>query len=286
MIDEMRTIWVLFAVALAANAADFGPEARFEVASVKPALAGGANPGGGPGSKSPDRIRYGYMPLRGLIMNAWGVDTDQIQGPPWLDSAPFSLEAIVPPGITKEQAAIMLQNLLKDRFHLALHTEMKTFPTWEFMVAKDGPKLKSSSGGNTPSDDPDLKARPISVADTAGFPIPPVGSTYASKPSNGATRVTGRDITIPVLADMLGYELAAALREPPFTKTRIVDHTGLTGAFDLHLEFRGRPDDPRSDAPDLIPALEKQLGLRLQKLPATPIQVLVIDHADKTPEQN
>ena len=79
-----------------------------------------------------------------------------------------------------------------------------------------------------------------------------------------------------------------------------MDKTGLTGPYDFNLEFSnaglpgrlkgfaapspaeaGQPDA----APDLFSALEKQLGLKLEKS-KTQLDVIVIDHMDKQPTEN
>jgi uncharacterized protein (TIGR03435 family) len=86
---------------------------------------------------------------------------------------------------------------------------------------------------------------------------------------------------------------------------RVVDKTGLTGKFDFRLEFAmsvmplsgERGDQPPPDesgasvpagsgGPTLFTALQKQLGLRLQKGKKASLDLLVIDHVDKVPTQN
>jgi uncharacterized protein (TIGR03435 family) len=77
----------------------------------------------------------------------------------------------------------------------------------------------------------------------------------------------------------------------------ISDQTGLTGPFDFTLEYdpesfiallpsapalRGEPP-AGSNAPDIFVALEKQLGLKLQK-EKLQIDVLRIDHLDRVPK--
>jgi uncharacterized protein (TIGR03435 family) len=64
----------------------------------------------------------------------------------------------------------------------------------------------------------------------------------------------------------------------------IVDHTGFTGYFDIK-DFTSAPlsaaeatDAP--DAPSLVGALEKQLGIKLVSA-KDPIEVLVIDSIDR-----
>ena len=69
----------------------------------------------------------------------------------------------------------------------------------------------------------------------------------------------------------------------------IVDRTGLTGQYDLKLRFSngGTSDNGEASepAPNLLEALEQQLGLKLQKTKA-PLDVIVIDHIDRTPVEN
>jgi len=82
-------------------------------------------------------------------------------------------------------------------------------------------------------------------------------------------------------------------------KRPVVDKTGLTGKYDIRLSFDdtthqagagpaadGAPlDDTPSGGPSVSKAVEQQLGLKLQ--PAKdPIDVLVIDHIEKTPTAN
>jgi len=48
----------------------------------------------------------------------------------------------------------------------------------------------------------------------------------------------------------------------------------------------GAASDPGSGLPDIFTALEKQLGLKLVKVKAVPVDVLVIDHVEKAPTGN
>jgi uncharacterized protein (TIGR03435 family) len=44
--------------------------------------------------------------------------------------------------------------------------------------------------------------------------------------------------------------------------------------------------EPTIDVPNLFAALEKQFGLRLVRAKAVPVDVIVVDHADKVPTEN
>jgi uncharacterized protein (TIGR03435 family) len=58
----------------------------------------------------------------------------------------------------------------------------------------------------------------------------------------------------------------------------VVDKTGLTGTYRLDLRWAG--DSPNSSLPSLPTALRETFGLEL-KPDTGPVQVLVIDHAEK-----
>src|SRR6185312_4345924 len=142
----------------------------FEVASVKPAAPPSANgrgmimfraPSGGPGTKDPGRINYPFISLKNLLMNAYDVKNYQITGPGWLDTERFDINATMPPETTKEQFRVMLQNLLAERFKVAIHRESKELPAYVLTVGKGGPKMKESDPVATAADgDPSLPPPP------------------------------------------------------------------------------------------------------------------------------
>jgi uncharacterized protein (TIGR03435 family) len=62
--------------------------------------------------------------------------------------------------------------------------------------------------------------------------------------------------------------------------------TGLKGYFEFKLEWT--PDDgikPDDSGPSLFSAVQEQLGLKLESRKG-PIDVLVVDHAEKIPTDN
>jgi uncharacterized protein (TIGR03435 family) len=69
----------------------------------------------------------------------------------------------------------------------------------------------------------------------------------------------------------------------------VVDHTGLTGAFSFTLQWNpdahslANPDDVADYLSSEIRAIGQQLGLSL-KLGRGPVEILVIDHAEKPSE--
>lgn len=269
---------------------------KFEVASVRPSGSFPRNTApplgtisGGPGTSDPGRITYSRVPMRLILAPAFGLQSDQIKGPDWvLDDNSYSAQrydivAKVPPGATKEQATVMMQNLLKERFKLSFHIEKKDFDVYQLTVAKGGPKLKDAAKADGPPPPPNAPGPP--PLDKEGFRMLPAGRTdmVGVGGGDGHMRMTARMMTTTELLSRLGAQLSAN------RSSHVVDKTGLTGKYDFRLEysmaglpaFAGQPQAPLdSPAPDLPSALEKQLGLKLEKTKA-PLDVLVIDTSIK-----
>src|SRR5262249_43050386 len=78
----------------------------------------------------------------------------------------------------------------------------------------------------------------------------------------------------------LSNALATVLDRP------VIDKTGLTGVFDIHLAFTpdlGSAADPAASSdlgPSVFTALQEQLGLKLESAKA-PVSMLVIDRVEK-----
>jgi len=68
-----------------------------------------------------------------------------------------------------------------------------------------------------------------------------------------------------------------------FAGLEVVDKTGLSGTFSIHL--RWTPEDQNGFGPELFAALEQQLGLKLEAGRA-PVESLIVDHAERVPAEN
>jgi uncharacterized protein (TIGR03435 family) len=272
------------------------PPLAFEAASVRPSgpHVAGRIEGAfqwGPGTADPGRITASRVTLLNVLERAYGVQADQISGPGWLAEEYYDIAAKLAPGATEEQLRLMLQNLLTERFKLALHREKKEFPAWNLVVAKDGSKLKTTGYPDAklgPGEGVPLIAVPV---DQDGFPkIPPAQHGGAARNINGVTHGTYQAFSVSDLVVMLGFTLAT--RDGNFSPARIMDKTGLTGKYDFHLEYSvdttGRPADDDltvGGGPSIFTALEKQLGLKLEKTKES-LDVLLIEHVEKVPTQN
>ena len=118
------------------------PRVEFEVASIRPS---------GPILSPADAAKIGVhidgarVNLTGLSLNdllaaAYKVKLHQISGPEWMASERFDINGKLPDGSSGDQIPQMIQALLADRFGMKFHREMKDFPVYALVVAKDGPE--------------------------------------------------------------------------------------------------------------------------------------------------
>lgn len=141
---------------LALSAQDLAKPA-FEVASVRQRApsSDGRIPVmqciGGPGSPDPERLSCTNAPLAMLICIAYGVQYYQVAGPEWMSTDGYDISAKIPPSTTQAQYKLMLQALLAERFHLALHHESRGRTAYSLLVAKGGNKMQVSAPPNRAS---------------------------------------------------------------------------------------------------------------------------------------
>jgi uncharacterized protein (TIGR03435 family) len=270
----------MLAVTVASSQTVTPDRLTFEVASVKPAktVSGRFTMNGGPGTGDPGRITYTNIMLRRILLSAYDVKNYQISGPDWLDYLRFDITAKVPDGATQQQFQSMLRNLLAARFNMTTHRESKELPIYALLTAKNGPKVHATADdGSAPKPPDDQLATIQSVEGKDGFPaltLPTPGLVIETK--SGRARVTAKETPISKLADLLSGQLSRP----------VIDMTGLTGNYSFVIYFT--PEDQNPDAgsdPSIFGALEEQLGLKLEARKG-PVELLIIDHAEKIPTGN
>ncbi|HLX42925.1 MAG TPA: TIGR03435 family protein, partial [Bryobacteraceae bacterium] len=283
------------------------PEAptEFEVADVKPTnpdfkrMGIQIQPGG--------RVNIAGATLKFLIEQAWNVTDEMLIGAPkWLEADRFDIVAKVSttagpgagPQIDIDTLWTMLQSLIKDRFKLAAHMEERPVNAYTLVAVK--PKLKKA--------DPTSRTR---FTEGPGAD----GKDPREKNPMLSRLVTCQNMTMAQFAEKL-QSIA-----PGYIHTPVLDSTGLEGSWDFTLSFSaagldriaanagrggGGPGNegggrggesagqisnnaPQASDPSgsvsLFEAIEKQLGLKLEKQKRN-AQVLVIDHIEQKPTDN
>jgi len=205
-------------------------------------------------------LRAQNVSLKHLLVNAYGIREGLMFGlPGWANSSRFDVTAKVSDpdlktlrSLSRQQRQAMIAALLADRFHLKMHTEIKTLPVYELVIAKGGPKLKTTI-------------------------LPPPGAENSDPLGYGnwdvhGTAMTATGVTLSDLAMNLTF---------PLDRT-VINKTGLTGRYDFRLQWTpdGVATAPTDAPPDLFTAIEEQLGLKLQAAKG-PVETLVIDHVEQ-----
>jgi len=298
--------------ALQASAQEAARPPEFEAASIKPFepyrlpdRPGVTVTGGGPcRMPNPGLLQCRGTSLLGLVAQAYGVENFRVFGLDWLDSAKFEIEARIPHGATREEVDRMLQKLLAERFHLAVHRESREMQQYALVVDRNGPKLKEFKGpaapvrapGADPASPPsDAERRQLLQEMTAAYDkgAPPAGFLRTGNGPDGQARLEAFGFTMSGLAGLLSFQL----------RQTVVDRTDLKGEYEIRLSYvpgegmqrqtmtvsrdGGPPVPVESTAvgPSIFSALESQLGLKLEPR-KVPVETIVVDACDRTPTAN
>jgi uncharacterized protein (TIGR03435 family) len=260
----------------------------FEVASIKPTTVRG------PIDDPSGRFIAVGQPLKALIGYAYRVrDYQIIGGPSWINYDLWQIQAKAEEGtvgvrrsrtfadaMKVDTVALMVQSLLEDRFQLKLHHEMREIPGYELIVAKGGPKIRLAD---------DQSPLPNEGAPAPSFlnGLPPL--------TRGTSRIGGGP-------NGMHYEAKAILLDPfiniliNVTRRTVVDKTGLTGLYDMKMDWvpdtldvpagataAGPPVASPPSGPSLTTAIQEQLGLRLVST-RVPADILIIDSVQRPSE--
>jgi uncharacterized protein (TIGR03435 family) len=258
------------------EAAKIAPEAapEFEVADVKMNKSGSQmrriqpKPGG--------RIEVENIPLKMLISLAWNMDEDRIVGAPkWAESDAYDIlaKSAVLPGDQPppfDTLRIMIRSLLLERFNMKVHNDEQPVAVWTLTVGKRGQKVKEA----------DPASRSACKRAT--------GETGTGANAIPALTYTCTNTTMAQLAEAM-HNIAGG-----YVDHVAVDETGLKGGYDFSIAWTPRgvseqnaqnrgADGTASDPMGIttfFEAVDKQLGLHLEKGQKRPLPVLVIDHAE------
>ena len=180
--------------------------------------------------------------LKELIGYAYMMHIRQIVGgPDWVETEKFDIDAETDRDVklTQPVARAMAQQLLADRFHLAMHPDRKELSVYAVMKGNEAPKLTRSAGNDY------------------GF-----GTV-------GIQAFGQMTVTNATMGEFANFLQRYVLDRP------VLDQTGMEGRYDLLLQwaaddsqFNGRggqmPKLKTSfEPPDIFGAFREQLGLRL-----------------------
>jgi uncharacterized protein (TIGR03435 family) len=265
----MQAIRLTLYIAAIASAAAAQPE--FDVASVKPAAPVTGHFEYHMTMKvDAAMVDISNASLTDLVRTAYRVNSYQISGPDWMAAQKFDVVAKLPAAGTardavQDQIPEMLQALLAARFQLAAHHATQERLVRALVTGKNGAKLAASPAG----------------ADAAAW-------TRSMGP-DGTMHMDARNMSMPALVQLLAS----------FLDWLVVDATGLKGTYDVPLDFAPDdlrngsnasgvalpPDTPSDASGSSISASLQRIGLKLESR-RMPIDIIVIDHLQKSPTGN
>lgn len=241
-------IWVLAVAALCSQGQSEAP--AFDAASVKPNHSGS---GSSSSHTRESNIQITNVPLLSILAMAYELKEYQIEGPPWIRTERYDIVAKAPVGTKERAMAPMMQALLRERFKMETHRETKDFPVYGLVAIKGKFTLEKVDPKN--------------------------GSSMNSNSDEHGGQLTATRTTMARMAEWMSHQV-----DRP-----VIDMTGIEGAFDFTLKFtteREQQDPGNTVKYAVVPlAIQDQLGLRLEKRVA-PIEMLVVDRAEKVPVEN
>jgi uncharacterized protein (TIGR03435 family) len=235
-----------------------GHAQSFEVASVRVGapIPVGENYNINLGTVSHGTLTLTNTTLADCLRFAYSLTSDSlIAGPDWVKSKEnrYTIIAKAAPeatGTSRDEMLRMLQVLITERFKLEFHREPREMNYYALVPSKKGPKIElAKTDGPGPNE------------------------------SNGGGRIVRRQLSMLMLATLIArFELRGST---------VLDETGLKGLYGVNLQWTPGADSngDGSAGPSLFTALQEQLGLKLEAKKG-PVEVMVIDHAEKNPVEN
>jgi len=220
----------------------------FEAAPVKPASPDATDFGV---DTDPGLLRVEAQTLRDMVRIAYGVNDSQIAGgPKWASSDRFDITGRANGPAGERELYAMLQNLLADRFKLAIHRETRTAQGYALVVAKGGIKMQKSE-------------------------------STESNSTGGRGRIDAQGVSMSKFAERLSRVVRAPVEDATDTPGGF-NFTLVWSPDNPSTKPLGsdRPAVDDSNAPSIFTALQEQLGLKLESRKVT-MEVIVIDRAEK-----
>ena len=202
----------------------------------------------------PGRLMARGVTLKDLIEWAYQFSPAQVAGgAPWMDSTRFDIEAKAEGSFNKDELLRMLQPVLRDRFQLALHRETREMSAYVLTLGSNPSQRRDAQGG-----------RPTTIK---------VDSAPSANATGTTLIFTGQSVSMHYLVDYLTGHF----------ERLVVDQTGLKNGFDFEIQVPLDEDGTMADKRETLSAawmqVLPQLGFKLESK-RTPVEVLVIDHAE------
>ena len=197
-----------------------------------------------------------------------------VGGPAWLNTERFDITAKAEERVSEAQTIEMVKSLLADRFGLKSHVEQKRLPVIAVVLARTdgrlGPGLRRPAVDCGNGSDPRPPTSRPRTSDPSGSPFPCGGARMTVVDGVRRLRLNGQ----PLINVFAVSGARAGLGRP------LVDRTGLTGIFDIAVDWEIPAEALPRDGGDALSAIQDQLGLKLVRRDEM-LDVLVIDAVER-----
>lgn len=211
------------------------------------------------------RFLAGAIPLQTLLIVAYQVPFYQLSDlPEWVRTVRWEINAVASRAPAPTEEARFLRALLEERFQIVARTEVQERPMYALIIARPDRQLGPGLRPTTVDCGEVLSGR-------AAGTIPP-NAGASCRIAVQADSYARDGISLGLVAD----RISTLLGRP------VEDRTGLTGFYDVELHHRPMnataPVD--TDQPDLITAMQEQLGLKIESTRGS-VQVTVFDRIER-----
>ena len=216
-------------------------QTRYEVASIHP-----SRPGASPQSARAVFVADGFDAKDSTLgdildmLNGWQLHR-VVGGPAWMTTDRYDIHAKAPVPVPKEQQHDALMALLAERFNLSVHRETRDIPAMVLLAPKIPAGVKPAAAGETYS-------VPYFARDVLTFTAVPM-SAFTNYLSN-------------------------------VWQSRVVDQTGLEGAFDFTLNPSTEPGESWGDR---IHEALLAVGFKIEYR-KVPTEMTVVDRCERPSE--
>jgi len=249
------------ASAVSAWPAQIGPS--FEAASVKTNKSGAVATS--LGFQRGGRFRAVNEPLWRLVAEAYGKTYQlrrfEIAGiPDSIAGERFDIEAVAEGDPSPERQRAMLQNLLGERFKLAVHREVRELPIYTLVMARSDGRLGEQLHAST------IDCEALKTAGALPVQAPP-GQERPCVMMFGANLLRANGMTISDLAEM-GLSR--------YVNRLVVNQTKLQGPFQWSVKWAA---ETNPEGVSIFTALQEQLGLKLEPKTGA-VEIVIVDHVE------
>jgi uncharacterized protein (TIGR03435 family) len=196
-----------------------------------------------------------------MISLGYELEKDKVLGgPSWLDLDRFEVVARAPAGSNQQQAFVMIQTMLAQRFGLKVHKDVKELPGFVLSAGSGKTKMKPAANPDAPPNcqgqpqpaGPD--AVPMQVVECRGVPVDDLLRLVVNFANSGG---------------------------------KALDKTGLEGKWDFTIKWTPPELLARAGAEgiSIYEAVDKQLGLKLEAGKVMQ-PVIVVDSVNRAPTPN